>query len=593
MRPNLERNSLCRRAGELGFLLALWLAFPTAALPAGIELSESENDTRRDVITEYGVKNGRLASFLGARNSIPPTILAELIKRYVPDQAPKLLIFAQCFGGDTAADSFVGSLPRVTILSATSPGQEAHYGGYHDDAARALKPGPGRSAQDVHDAGNQGRHVLEPGEDGRPPTAEEHQMATEFPVTKGDLKAFSLESTSATGAVRSRHVVVYVGDPDTKSQKVKDQNGLTVPTGKGESRDFSDTADRDAIKKNFAGQPNTTVTTVGGPIAPNSNKGQDGWDNPGTVGGLMRAIQKAGQAIKNAPQPDQEQFILFVGDHGAQGAFPDEKPKKLASGTSSLVRTAPALVADAPAVHYMGEDPDNVPGFSLLLEYGDQPLPLERQSNGEFAPLFEPGYFTLELQPTEGEALTLEHFEETVYDLDDDGFLGSVVGEGVDLWFPVDEALFLERLTDTVLEVYLANNTPTDVTVVGLDQLSGAIARAGDPPVGAVSTAVSEPGAAVLPPTFALAQNYPNPFNRTTVIRFALSQDDMVILTVYNLAGQQVATLAQGVQKFGTYTVRWDGWDDDGRELASGVYLYRLRTGDGKQVETRKLVLVR
>ena len=46
-------------------------------------------------------------------------------------------------------------------------------------------------------------------------------------------------------------------------------------------------------------------------------------------------------------------------------------------------------------------------------------------------------------------------------------------------------------------------------------------------------------------------------------------------------------------EEAGTYTVRWDGRDDDGRELASGVYLYRLRTGEGKQVKTRKLVLAR
>jgi len=59
----------------------------------------------------------------------------------------------------------------------------------------------------------------------------------------------------------------------------------------------------------------------------------------------------------------------------------------------------------------------------------------------------------------------------------------------------------------------------------------------------------------------------------------------------FNLAGQRVVTLIDGMQNAGTYTVRWDGRDDGGRKLASGVYLYRLHTGDGRRIETRKLVL--
>jgi len=91
----------------------------------------------------------------------------------------------------------------------------------------------------------------------------------------------------------------------------------------------------------------------------------------------------------------------------------------------------------------------------------------------------------------------------------------------------------------------------------------------------------------------ALDQNYPNPFNRATVTRFALPEAGRVELAVFNLAGQQVTTLVEGARKAGTYTIHWDGRDDGGRQLASGVYLYRLRTGDGKQVETRKLVLMK
>ena len=105
-------------------------------------------------------------------------------------------------------------------------------------------------------------------------------------------------------------------------------------------------------------------------------------------------------------------------------------------------------------------------------------------------------------------------------------------------------------------------------------------------------TAVTETHAVSRPLSFTLAQNYPNPFNSATVIRFALPAAADVNLAIFNLTGQQVATLAQGARETGTYTVSWDGRDDDGRELASGVYLYRLRMGNGQQVETRKLLLI-
>ena len=97
----------------------------------------------------------------------------------------------------------------------------------------------------------------------------------------------------------------------------------------------------------------------------------------------------------------------------------------------------------------------------------------------------------------------------------------------------------------------------------------------------------------VVPDVLVLEQNYPNPFNHSTIIRFALLESEEVELSVFNLAGQQVATLVDGVQEAGTYTLRWDGRNDEGWKLASGVYLSRLRTGDGPQVATRKLLLLR
>ena len=93
------------------------------------------------------------------------------------------------------------------------------------------------------------------------------------------------------------------------------------------------------------------------------------------------------------------------------------------------------------------------------------------------------------------------------------------------------------------------------------------------------------------PVEFALWPNYPNPFNGGTTIRFALPETAEVELAVFNLAGQQVATPAAGLREAGVYSLNWDGRDDRGRGLASGVYLYRLRAG--RKAETRKLVLVK
>ena len=82
-----------------------------------------------------------------------------------------------------------------------------------------------------------------------------------------------------------------------------------------------------------------------------------------------------------------------------------------------------------------------------------------------------------------------------------------------------------------------------------------------------------------------------NPFNSATLIRYSLPTRAVIDLSIFNLAGQKVATLMDGIRQAGAHTIRWDGRDDSGRELASGVYLYRLQSSG--RVETRKLVLLR
>ena len=93
-----------------------------------------------------------------------------------------------------------------------------------------------------------------------------------------------------------------------------------------------------------------------------------------------------------------------------------------------------------------------------------------------------------------------------------------------------------------------------------------------------------------LPKIFRLYHNYPNPFNPETVIRYDLPQPAEVILTVYNSLGQKVKILVDREQPAGTHTVTWDGLNDNGVRVVSGVYFFQLHAGD--YIKTRKMVVV-
>ena len=89
---------------------------------------------------------------------------------------------------------------------------------------------------------------------------------------------------------------------------------------------------------------------------------------------------------------------------------------------------------------------------------------------------------------------------------------------------------------------------------------------------------------------FVLGQNYPNPFNPSTVIPYEIPASAHVRLEVFNLLGQRLATLVDGVRPAGTHTAQWDGTDVAGRAVGAGVYIYRL-SGGGVTV-SRRMVLV-
>jgi nitrous oxidase accessory protein NosD len=99
------------------------------------------------------------------------------------------------------------------------------------------------------------------------------------------------------------------------------------------------------------------------------------------------------------------------------------------------------------------------------------------------------------------------------------------------------------------------------------------------------------------PPVFQLFQNYPNPFNSSTVIWYYLPdvgyQPAEVEITIYNLLGKVVRILVKTRQYPGEHKVLWDGKDDSGKEVGSGIYFYRLKVSGLQLVKPKKMVLLR
>jgi hypothetical protein len=94
-----------------------------------------------------------------------------------------------------------------------------------------------------------------------------------------------------------------------------------------------------------------------------------------------------------------------------------------------------------------------------------------------------------------------------------------------------------------------------------------------------------------VPAEFALDQNYPNPFNPETTITYDLAAGSQVQLEIYNVMGQVVRTLVSEHQAAGRYRINWTGQDAAGRQVASGIYFYRLQAGDFHAV--KKLMLLK
>ncbi len=103
-------------------------------------------------------------------------------------------------------------------------------------------------------------------------------------------------------------------------------------------------------------------------------------------------------------------------------------------------------------------------------------------------------------------------------------------------------------------------------------------------------TAIETPGEASVPTVFELFQNFPNPFNPSTTIRYNLGKSTVVSLKIYNLLGQEIRVLVNETQSAGQQSVTWNGRNNFGAPVVSGIYLYRIETENF--TASRKLVLI-
>jgi hypothetical protein len=151
---------------------------------------------------------------------------------------------------------------------------------------------------------------------------------------------------------------------------------------------------------------------------------------------------------------------------------------------------------------------------------------------------------------------------------------GCFIDQVTDLGFSAAAALYMhtaEKFTTSGIDVSLL--TGADGAITNTTQYHIRIPKP-------TSISVDENGLTVN--EFKLAQNYPNPFNPTTTIAYDVKGNSKVTLKIYNLLGQEVRTLVNARQTAGNYKVDWNGKDNAGKAVASGVYLYRLEAGDVK-----------
>ncbi len=178
----------------------------------------------------------------------------------------------------------------------------------------------------------------------------------------------------------------------------------------------------------------------------------------------------------------------------------------------------------------------------------------------------------------------------------------------LDVW-----SLVTDSYNDTLL--YYAFSTSNDSLLQSYESSTGIVtisAEAGWSGLAVLRLVVTDPDTAIgrdsvfvtvtpamsvgedddlLPQSFALHQNYPNPFNPATLIEYSVPRSSHIVVAVYNVLGQEIDRLVDDERPAGRHSVFWEGTDSNGRQVASGIYFYRMQAGEF--VVTKKMVLLK
>jgi|GEM_PF-4968024 len=248
-------------------------------------------------------------------------------------------------------------------------------------------------------------------------------------------------------------------------------------------------------------------------------------------------------------------FFIFAGDFGKKAGKPAAKPapsgKETRSSDARLLLRSQPVSSDRVAIQVRLEGDRPLKGYAFTARYDAEAWAFEGAEGDGTGPLFV-------ARPDGAGGVQVA---------------GAAAGGTLDTGRPVAE-IRLRRLRGGGPGVIVA-----DAMVLNAEGQALALNQSDV----AESFATGE--------RYGLGQNYPNPFNPETQIVYSLPEAGRVRLTVYNALGQEVRTLVDEARGPGRHAIRWDGRDEAGREVSSGVYLYRMEVGGFSQVH--KMILLK